>query len=60
MSLQLLLPILVEKLGAEDLEGIEHLPEEMRPSLSQKPQVVKNPPESSEEVNPAYFMRLNE
>ena len=44
------MPVLVERLGAFDLEGVENLPEVMRPQPSQKPQALKDPPEKSEEV----------
>lgn len=47
--LPFLLTVLVEQLGAYDLEGISGLPEPMRPSPSQRPQVVRNPPEPCEE-----------
>jgi hypothetical protein len=43
-------PIVVDRLEAYDLEGIQELPEQMRPIPSQKPQVILNPPEKSEEV----------
>ena len=48
--LNYLLPILVERLGAYDLEGIQGLPEQMKPVPSQKPQILLNPPEKSEEI----------
>ena len=48
--MQYLYPILIERLGAEDLEGIANLPEVMRPSPSQKPMVIKAPPEGCEEI----------
>ena len=44
------MPVLMQRLNAEDLEGIETLPEEMRPSANQKPLVMVDPPESSEAV----------
>jgi dynein assembly factor 5 len=50
LSLQYLLPILIERLGAVDLEGVASLPEVMRPPPSQKPMVVKSPPEPCEEI----------
>ncbi len=50
LSMQYLYPILVERLGAEDLEGTAALPEIMRPAPSQKPMVVKAPPEDCEEI----------
>lgn len=42
--------VLVERLGAVDLEGTQSLPEQMKPNPSQKPQVLKCPPENSEEI----------
>jgi hypothetical protein len=42
--------VLVERLGAVDLEGIQDIPEQMRPNPSQKPQILKSPPENSEEI----------
>ena len=50
LSIPYLFPVLVDRLNAEDLEGIEGLPEEMRPSASQKAHVMVDPPEDSEEV----------
>jgi len=50
LSMQYLYPILIERLGAEDLEGTAGLPEIMRPPPSQKPMVVKAPPEDCEEI----------
>ncbi|CAG9313032.1 unnamed protein product [Blepharisma stoltei] len=43
-------PVLVERLDAYDIEGIQNLPEVMRPNPSQRPQVVKSPKEPSEEL----------
>ena len=40
----------MERTGAEDLEGIAHLNEKMKPTPSEKAQVIINPPEVSEEV----------
>ena len=45
-----LFPVLVERLNATDLEGIQNLPEVMRPTPSQKPHTVQHLPEASEEV----------
>ena len=50
LTLDHLIPILVDKLGAKNIEGTEHLPEDVKPSPSQAPHLVKNPPEKSEEV----------
>eukprot|EP00826_Nyctotherus_ovalis_P023202 TRINITY_DN1784_c0_g8_i2.p1 TRINITY_DN1784_c0_g8~~TRINITY_DN1784_c0_g8_i2.p1 ORF type:complete len:875 (+),score=299.36 TRINITY_DN1784_c0_g8_i2:535-3159(+) len=58
--MQYLYPILIEWLGAEDLEGTAALPEIMLPPPSQKPMVVKCPPEDCEEirVRVAELMRV--
>ncbi len=37
LSIPYLMPVLVDRLNAEDLEGIDYLPEEMKPSANQKP-----------------------
>jgi len=50
LSIPYLLPVLIDRLSADDLEGIDSLPENMKPTLSQKAQVIKDPPESCEEV----------
>lgn len=43
-------PVLVEKLGAVDLEGTDNLPDVMKPPPSQKPKIIISPPETSEEI----------
>jgi hypothetical protein len=43
-------PTLVGRLGCEDLDGIAHLPEAMRPDPEQKPMEIMRPIEDSEEV----------
>jgi hypothetical protein len=50
LSIPYLLPILVEKLNADDLEGVDYMPEKMKPSSNQKAQVMIDPPEKSEAV----------
>ena len=50
LSIPYLIPVLVNRLNAEDLEGIDNLPENMRPSAGQKPLVMIDPPETSEAV----------
>lgn len=55
VELQLLfvfLPIFrkVTRLGSEDLDSVAHLPPVMRPSPEQKPVVISQPVETSEEV----------
>ena len=50
LSIPYLLPILVEKLSAEDLEGIDYLEEKMKPVQNQKAQQMIDPPEKSEAV----------
>lgn len=43
-------PTLVARLGSEDLDGVAHLPEAMRPNPEQKPVELSRPVEESEEV----------
>lgn len=52
-------PTLVARLGCEDLDGVAHLPEIMRPDPEQKPTEIARPVEESEEVRLelAYFVR---
>ena len=50
LSIPYLFPVLVDRLNADNIEGIDNLPEEMKPSASQKAQVMIDPPEDSEEV----------
>lgn len=50
LSIPYLLPIIVERLNAEDLEGVDYLDEKMKPTSNQKAQVVIDPPEKSEAV----------
>ena len=50
LSIPYLFPVLVDRLNADNIEGIDNLPEEMRPSASQKAQVMIDPPEDSEAV----------
>jgi hypothetical protein len=50
LAIPYLLPVLVDRLNAEDLEGIDSLPEAMKPASGQKAQVMIDPPESCEEV----------
>jgi hypothetical protein len=40
MSIPYLMPILIERLNAEDIEGVEAIPEQMKPAAIQKPQVM--------------------
>jgi hypothetical protein len=44
------MPILVERLNAEDLEGTDGLSDVMKPPIVQKPQVMSELRETSEEV----------
>jgi hypothetical protein len=46
---------LVDKLDCEDLEGVGHLPEDIRPRPSQKPHVLAQLTETSEEVRMLYI-----
>lgn len=50
LLLAYIFPSLVSRLGSEDLEGIAHLPEVMRPEPQQKPTELAHPVEESEEV----------
>ena len=50
LSIPYLLPIIVERLNADDLEGIDYIEEKMRPTSNQKAQVISDPPEKSEAV----------
>jgi hypothetical protein len=50
LSIPYLVPVLINRLNAEDLEGIDYLPEEMRPTANQKALVMVDPPEASEQV----------
>jgi len=50
LSIPYLLPVLMDRLNCDDLEGLDTLPEEMKPVSSQKAHVMKDPPEKSEEV----------
>mgnify|MGYP006890135453 CR=1 FL=1 len=44
-------PILVERLNAINIEGNEHITDELlKPTPSQKPLVMIKPPEPSEEI----------
>ena len=50
LSIPYLLPILIDRLNADDLEGIDYLDEKMKPVSNAKPQTMINPPEKSEAV----------
>jgi hypothetical protein len=50
LSIPYLLPIIVERLNAVDLEGVDYLEEKMKPTSNQKAQVMIDPPEKSEAV----------
>lgn len=50
LSIPYLLPILVERLNAEDLEGVDYLDEKMKPVSNQKAQIMADPVEKSEVV----------
>ncbi|CAK9047676.1 unnamed protein product [Durusdinium trenchii] len=49
-ALPYIFPSLVARLGSEDLDGVAHLPEIMRPDPEQKPTEIAQPVEDSEEV----------
>jgi len=50
LSIPYLLPIIIERLNADDLEGVDYLDEKMKPVANQKAQVMIDPPENSEAV----------
>jgi hypothetical protein len=49
-SIPYVLPILVDRLSAKNIEGTDGMDEKTRPAPSQKPFIMVDPPESSEEV----------
>lgn len=49
-TLPYIFPTLVSRLGCEDLDGVAHLPEVMRPTPEQRPTEIARPVEDSEEV----------
>ena len=49
-ALPYIIHVVVQRLGAEDIDGVAHLPEVMRPEPEQKPTEFLNPIETSEEV----------
>ncbi|CEM18674.1 unnamed protein product [Vitrella brassicaformis CCMP3155] len=53
-SLAHIYPVLIARLGSEDIDGMAHLPEVLRPVKEQKPQQVR-PIEESEEVRLELF-----
>lgn len=50
LSIPYLIPIVVERLNAEDLEGVDYLDEKMKPVANQKAQEIIDPIEKSEQV----------
>jgi len=50
LSIPYLIPILVERLNAEDLEGVDYLDDKMKPVSIQKAQEIMDPIEKSEQV----------
>jgi len=58
-ALAYVFPVLVSRLGCEDLDGVAHLPEVMRPAPEQKPTEITRPVEDSEEVRLelAFFVK---
>jgi hypothetical protein len=50
MSLPYTLPVFRDRLNADDLEGVDSLPDVMKPSAEQKALVMKDLPEDSEAV----------
>mmetsp|Transcript_49703 Transcript_49703/g.118445 ORF Transcript_49703/g.118445 Transcript_49703/m.118445 type:complete len:1314 (+) Transcript_49703:70-4011(+) len=49
-TLPYVFPVLVSRFGCEDLDGVAHLPEVMRPNPEQRPTELGRPVEESEEV----------
>jgi hypothetical protein len=50
LSFPYLFPIIVERLDAFNLDGTDGLPDKVKPPITQKAQVMKSPPEPSEEI----------
>jgi hypothetical protein len=50
LSIPYLLPILIERLNADDLEGVDYLDDKLKPASNAKPQTMVDPPEKSEAV----------
>lgn len=50
LSIPYLIPVLIERLRADDLEGVDSLPENMKPGSNQKAQVMADLVETSESV----------
>eukprot|EP00742_Colponemidia_sp_Colp-10_P008737 GILJ01009480.1.p1 GENE.GILJ01009480.1~~GILJ01009480.1.p1 ORF type:complete len:959 (-),score=177.34 GILJ01009480.1:85-2961(-) len=59
VSLPYLMAILVERLNAVDLEGIHNVPEQLRPPPSQKPTVIQQLIEPSEEIRLGLAMLVS-
>jgi len=49
-SIPYLLPILVDRVNAQNIEGTDGMDDKVKPAPSQKPFVMIDPPECSEEV----------
>jgi hypothetical protein len=45
-----LIPVIIDRLNCDDLEGVDYLPEVMKPRPEQRALVVTNLPEDSEEI----------
>ena len=50
LSIPYILPIIIERLNAENLEGYDHLPDKMKPMPNQRAQEMIDPLEKSETV----------
>ncbi len=50
LSIPYFMPVLIERLNAEDLEGVDGLPEAIKPPVNTKPQIMSDLVETSEEV----------
>lgn len=50
LSIPYLMPVMLDRLNAEDLEGVDTLDEKMKPRPEQRAQVLAELPEDSEEI----------
>lgn len=50
LSIPYLIPVIVDRLNADDLEGVDYIPDVMKPSPEQRALVLKETPEDSEEI----------
>jgi len=50
LSIPYLIPVIVDRTNADDLEGLDTLPDQMRPKPEQRAMQITNLPEDSEEI----------